>query len=439
MMTKNILNVFVASLLSALMLAFAGCSLDVTNPNQASEEQVLTTAEGIRALAIGMQQFYATSALEAYIVFTGVTSRELAINTTFANLLDLEDGGAQLAGDNANVTAIFSRSFRVIAMAEDLIENAPNVPLAAGTRSGILALAQLYKAMALGFLAQSFEQAPLTARPDGRSQFQPRADLLDEAIQLLDNAAQLISDTPPSSEFTSNILGSGFDLSNTIHAYRARYNLLAGNYQVAITAANAVDPAAMSVFTYDALNQNPVFATIVTDDDFAPRDNFGSNLTDPADGRLQFYLTPRDTLSAPNDLPIEFVAGFFASATSSIPAYLPGEMALIRAEANLMTGNPSGAVSEIDAVRTKTAVQDPFGVGANLPTYSGPTDNTSLMNEIFQQRRAELFMSGMSWEDSRRLNQPGPSTDPFERNRNFYPYPDQERLNNPNTPPDPAN
>jgi len=47
-------------------------------------------------------------------------------------------------------------------------------------------------------------------------------------------------------------------------------------------------------------------------------------------------------------------------------------------------------------------------------------------------------MTGMRFEDSRRLGRPGPSSDPFQRNRNFYPYPDQERLNNPNTPPDPA-
>jgi hypothetical protein len=48
-------------------------------------------------------------------------------------------------------------------------------------------------------------------------------------------------------------------------------------------------------------------------------------------------------------------------------------------------------------------------------------------------------MSGFRLEDSRRFNRPGPGAANAERNRNFYPYPDQERLLNPNTPPDPAN
>ena len=47
-------------------------------------------------------------------------------------------------------------------------------------------------------------------------------------------------------------------------------------------------------------------------------------------------------------------------------------------------------------------------------------------------------MSGMSLEDSRRFNRPGPNDVNPERNRNYYPYPDTERDNNPNTPNDPS-
>lgn len=47
---------------------------------------------------------------------------------------------------------------------------------------------------------------------------------------------------------------------------------------------------------------------------------------------------------------------------------------------------------------------------------------------------------GTGLADSRRLgpevsNRQDPG--PFERNRNFYPYPDQESRNNPNTPESP--
>lgn len=225
---------------------------------------------------------------------------------------------------------------------------------------------------------------------------------------------------------------------NTIHAYRARFNLLAGNYAEAITAADAVDPAASSVFVYDNLNQNPIYNAVQIDDDFQPRDNFGAQLTEVGDGRLAFFLTPDTSLSDPNDHPVEGLAGFFTTSTSPIPAYVPGEMRLIKAEAMLKTGNTDGAIAEINVIRTKTADQDPFGIGADLPEYNGATDETALTEEIFRQRAAELFMQGLRWEDSRRFERPGPSNDPFERNRDFYPYPNQERLNNPNTPPDPV-
>jgi hypothetical protein len=65
--------------------------------------------------------------------------------------------------------------------------------------------------------------------------------------------------------------------------------------------------------------------------------------------------------------------------------------------------------------------------------------SSALLTEIYRQRAAELYLQGLRWEDSRRLGRPGPPTSLDERNRNFWPYPDQERRNNPNTPANPAN
>ena len=94
----------------------------------------------------------------------------------------------------------------------------------------------------------------------------------------------------------------------------------------------------------------------------------------------------------------------------------------------------TGAVTELNKVLTKTASSDAFGVGANLPAYAGTLDQASILTEIYKNRCIELYMSGLRLEDSRRFNRPA-----TERNRNWYPYPDSERFNNPNTPADPAN
>jgi len=426
----------VLALAGLLLVVLTACSLDVTNPNSASEDQVLTTRAGVIALAVGMQQNFAVSVMEPVILTPGVTSGEIAINSTFTNLLELQDGGNQVTSGNGNVLALWARPIRVMNMANELIANAPKVPLDPGTRSGIIALAHLYKAMAMGSLAQSFEQAPIELDKNGRAIFRPRLEVLAGAISLLDAALQVLNATPVSTEFNTQILAKNFDLVNTINAMRARYNLMAGRYQQALDIAGTVNLAAKSVFTYDDRNPNPIYQLVFINRNYAPRDNFGSALTETNDGRLAFYLTAAaKTNPSPYNLPIDDLKGFFDAANKAIPVYLPGEMNLIKAEALVRLGRLNEAVVEINAVRTKTS--DPFGVAAALPAYSGAVTESALLEEIYRQRTAELFMTGLHLEDSRRLGRPGPLDANPERNRNFYPYPDQERLNNPNTPPDP--
>ena len=68
--------------------------------------------------------------------------------------------------------------------------------------------------------------------------------------------------------------------STTIRAYRARYHLFSGNYQAALDDGEAVDPTATSGYTYDAENENPLYAQVVVADDYAPRDHFGLSSTE---------------------------------------------------------------------------------------------------------------------------------------------------------------
>jgi starch-binding outer membrane protein, SusD/RagB family len=422
---------------TGLILFLNGCNLDVANPNAPSEEQVLTTPEGIVNLATGLFRYHSTTFLEAHIVFRGTTAHELSIITTLANLIQLEEGGTALPSNISNVLAVWTRAFRVIEMSNQLIENAGNVTLVEGTRSGILSLAHLLKGNALGSLGESFEQAPLDVDPSMRAEFRSRSDVLAEAIRLLENALQIINATPPSSEFRSRIVGTEFDLENTIRAYLARYHLLAGNYNEAISAADNVSLETISVFRYDDENRNPVYNQVYALNYFRPRALFGSPVTDENDARLDFYLGAERETASTFGRTVHELEGFFGSSSTPIPTYLPGEMLLIKAESHARLNQLQSAVNYINAVRTKTAQDDPYGLGAALPEYAGPQTQEALLTEIYRQRTAELFLTGLRWEDSRRFNRPGPLDPEPERNRNFYPYPDQERINNPNTPPNP--
>jgi hypothetical protein len=105
---------------------------------------------------------------------------------------------------------------------------------------------------------------------------------------------------------------------------------------------------------------------------------------------------------------------------------------LIKAEAYARQNMLPLALIELNKVITKKPADDIYGVGADLPPVVLSTQ-AEILTEIYRQRSIELFMSGLKLEDMRRFGRPL-----TERKRNFFPYPFQERDNNPNTPPDPS-
>jgi len=271
---------------------------------------------------------------------------------------------------------------------------------------------------------------------------------LTEVNRLLDNAASLIAANPPGAEFTGSILARGFNLANTIQAMRARFLNMAGRHADAIAAANNVNVslAGVSTFTFDTQqNRNPVFVIMPLGGNYAPIDNFGTlGLNDTADARLRFFMGAQNRFSATSlRLPLDsLVCRFFTAADAAIPVFRAGEMALIRAEAQARQGNLTAAVAEINSIRTKRAANDPHGIGAGLSAYAGAMTAEAVLTEIYAQRCAELFMTGMRMEDARRFGRPAPTptaSGTVERSRNYYPYPSLERDNNrANTPADPA-
>lgn len=436
---KNITSYLKIGVLSGCLLFTSGCELDIPNPNAASDLEVLNSRDGIIALSVGLRQFYSTSALEAAYIYPGVTGRELKGVQTFTNVLELEAGGASLPTFNGNVLGLWSRMQRTMSMSEQILENAPNIStLTGGTLSGILAQAHLFKAMALGNLAIAFEQANTETSITEKVTFKPRAEVLAAAISHLNEAIALLEATPVSAEFTNLVAGPAFKLQNTLYAFNARYNLYAGNYAAAIANANKVNLLDKSEFVYSTVSPNPIHNTIHILNYYSPRDKFGlpDALFEEGDARYDFYLTGPNVLV--NGDPVKTLKGFFSTPTSNIPVFLPDEMKLIKAEAIIRSnGSLEEALALINEVRTQ-ASGDPFDVNADLPAYSGPVTAEALLLEVYKQRSAELYLTGQKWEDSRRFNRPAPPQNMTERNRNFYPYPDQERLNNPNTPADPA-
>ena len=427
-----------------LLFHAMACNTNFDNPNAATEDEAFSTREGIIATTIGMHQVYSTSGVRWMVETPAITTREGGITTTFQNMIELEDGGADLPNFNSNVKGLWSTMLSVMRIAEKIELNTPNIELEAGTKSGLIAYAKLFRAMCIANLTQNYSQVIIQTNPDNEAVFVSRTEGLQEAVNLLNDALAIITENPISDEFINEVTLGNIDVPNTIRAMLARFNLFIGNYDAAITTANSVDPASASVFAYDSQNPNPIWSRVnFNAANFKPRDNFGlpdEFNFDPIDGRLSFYLIPSGEMNQ-NNLPIEDLAGFFDDITKPIPVYIPDEMLLIIAEANLRKSSPdlSAAIFALNKVLTDT--DDIFGINANVSPYSGPNTVEALLDEVYRNRRAELFLIGTSLEDSRRFNRPEPSGVSMiyseERNRNFYPFPDTERNSNPNTPADP--
>lgn len=439
----------IASILLIISLLFTACETEFENVNNPTEDVVLGTKEGLFALATGIRQYYSTAALRQVIEAPGITTRELGVTNTFLNINELAKGGAELPSESGGITNPWVTLLKSKGMAESLIDGANSVELTDGTKAGLLAYGNLFKAICLGSLIQMFEQAPINNSLDGQAPFSDRATVLAECIALLEEARNTLLGTPMSDDFESTVLWADISLQKTINAYLSRYQLLAGNYAEAITAADAVlndSDSTNSMWVYDANNQNPIWNRTVNSADLNPQTNFGllgMYIPEVGDGRVNFYLGA-DAGNANADAggqALSEMLGFFTTSTTPIPIYLSGEMMLNKAEAYARQDQLANAVIQLDLVRQKN--NDPLGVNANLPAWTGnAASQADILEEIYKNRSIELFLTGLRHGDSKRFHPsfavPSEANTTNERNRNFYPYPATERENNQNTPSDPG-
>lgn len=418
-------------MLAAGMLTVSSCEQkEFLNPSSASETQVVTDVYGLISLANGLQYRYSVGA--AGVTYTmisanGLTTKELLVLNAGNTDLDLlGKGSGNVQGNNAIISNLWAQSHLTKSNADIILKNI-EVAADPALRSGLTAYASIFRALSLGALGEFWQQAPIGIATN--ISFNTREEVLKEAVATLETAATTIAATAPSADFTTRVVNS-IDMPNTIQALIARYSLMLGEYDKALAAANKVDLTKKSAFNFDDVSQNPIFFSSFGNRNVTEPVNTALGMPDAlkpeaADKRVNFYT---QTAAPTRNLG----TGFFTSNTAQIPVYLPGEITLIKAEILARQGSIDAAVNELDKVRTKTT--DVWGIGAALPAYSGARDATSVLTEIYKNRGIELFMSGLKLEDSRRFGRPA-----SERNRDWYPYPTNERQNNTSTPTDPAN
>jgi hypothetical protein len=421
-------------------LGLAACDLDTTNPNAPTQETIVESAEGLIALGVGLQSRFGAST-GALIYGAGLVTDELgAVGAAFSTISDAAQGTVP---PNTGMAAdIWNGNFRTIKTANDILFNHADIELPEGTRSGLVGMAYLIKAAAIGELLQAFEQIPIETYNNPTPTFVDRATALDFALELLDSADVAYAAAPVSSQFTSQVLAAGFDIPNTIQAYKARYRRMrstttGADWQSVIAAADSVSRTVFSVIPYNGTtNTNPLFTSSSGSSGVLPRDAF--RLSDPAEAqRVAFHVTEGTPEARDPAVPLDLWARF-GTAAAPIPTYFPDEVLLLKAEALVNLGDLAGAVAVIDSVRTDCpgagrVASDP---GPCLGDYAGPVTVADLLAEIYRNRRYELFGTGLRWEDARRLGSVGVPSG--IATRCWLPYTVGERNANPqNVPADP--
>ena len=385
-----------AALAAALAsAAVAGCGLDVTNPNAATEEQVLTTPAGLRAVAVGLQGRFGNS-LEHASWIPGLVSGELgntdaSLSTSreFQKYPTASANAPRIETNNPDLLNFWARQYAVVKAADDLLGNVDGVSLQPGTRSGMAALARTLKAHAYGTLIEGWQEIPLEPQQAPTS-FSDRAAVLARALELL-AAARSDLTTPVSSEFTG-LLVPGLDLPNTIRALQARYSLAAGQYEQALTFANEVPATAASEFRYSTVDQNPLWQAITTNRYFAAISTYRTS-AEAGDTRPNRFTGTTVTTPFGGAQVIPIIA--YPAQSTAIPVFTQDELTLIRAEAHARQNRLTQAVTEVNRVRAANGLpaRDP----ATLATQQ------AVLDEIYRQRSYSLFLTGLHWSDQRRF------------------------------------
>lgn len=420
--------------LLAAPFGLAACELDTTNPNAPTQETVVASQEGLMNIGVGLQTRFGSSTA-AFIYGAGLIADEFGpLNTAFETISDAERG--VVIPTAGFVADIWNSEYRTVKSANDIIFNHQQVEFPQGIRSGLLSLAYLLKAAAIGELIQSFDQVAIETYNIPQPTLVDRATALAFVLEMLDSAAVAYADSGSDTHaaFNTQVKASTFDILNTIYAYQARFRRMANDWNGALAAANLVNPAVFSLIPYSTATNNPLFAVTSGSSGIGPLDAFRTSDATEAQRTAYHVTAAAVTGRPPLNSPLDAFARY-ADRTAAIPAYYPDEINLIRAEAYLNLGQLPQAVGAIDAVRTDCPGAGPVTTDPApcQGAYAGPVTAADIRAEIYRNRRYELFATGLRWEDLRRL-MPAAAGNSLERC--WLPYPQGEEDSNPNNIPD---
>ena len=409
------------AVLAVLLLATACTeitSLQQSNPGQLSSATVFVPSNA--DLIVNSSKGDFDCAFNSYIVASGLFVDELAnaISNTASTDLDrrtITSGSPygtagctsqQLAGSYTPLAV--ARASNDTAVAHLQVWTDAQVP----NRSKLIGVASAYAGYSLVLLGEGMCSAAINSGPE----LTP-AQLFAEAKTRFDTA--VVAATRANDTKTLNLALLG----------RARTQLNLGKLAEAAVDA-ALVPAGFEVdIDHDAVQtrrQNMVYVQTQLSNFSAVDTSIQNLFAASRDPRIAVTVTTK-TGSDNKTLLVYPNKDASATALQAIAKY--SEARLIVAESNVATGNLAGAVTIINALET----------AAGQPAFNpSPLNATTVMAQIVEERKRELFLEGHRLGDIRRYilpvmpvaNAAYPTGGTYSA-QTCFPLPDVERINNP--------
>lgn len=413
---------YIKYILISSILVVTGCTLDeIQNPNSPSEETFAENASqaDIQLLAVGLE-----AVMRNDIAFHYNSVSILAREYYDLSGVDPRYTGELLKGPLDNngflTTRSYSAWYKVVKSANLLVPAVENslAGFSDQTKNGYYGFAKTLKAYALLMVANRQYTNGIridVEDPDNLGPTVSYENALAEIMDLLDEANSNLSAAGDSFDFSTTL---GFDSPASFaqfnRAIAARVSLYQGNNQQALSMLSNsffdlngdLWTGATHVFGLTGNDlQNTLFHVLnQSGQEFMIHDTW-INDAEAGDLRVAEKSNLFDGGTVLFDgLTADYQIALYDSNVDPIYLIRNEELILIYAEAQIGLDNGQ-AVAAINVVRNAAGIGD----------YSGATDNTSLIEEVLNQRRYSLFGEGHRWIDLRRLNRLNENYVPLDR------------------------
>jgi hypothetical protein len=369
-------------------LILAGCdvnkALSVDSPSRIPAGTLETPANAALLVNGAVSDF--ECAYGAYVVVGGLVGEELDDYTQTASRWpydrrDVQSNQSMYSVNGCEGLGVYTplQTARVTANhVRTLLEGWTDADIPAGNnRQVLIATAAAYEAWSILLLGEGFCSTVLTTIDGANFAYAGETTRNDAFKAAEDRFNQAITVAQAQGSAATSILDMA--LVGRARARQDQGNLAGARTDAALVPASFVFNATASAVS--GRRNNRVF---VESNALGVNSSVGARYRTLNDPRV-----PVQNLNRPNALGVPAWAQLkYTSVSSNIPMATGDEAQLIIAEADAAS-NSSNTIAIINAFRAK----------GNEGTYTGATDAASLLNEVIDQRRRALFLTGTNFGD----------------------------------------